>query len=187
MRQLEMLLRGVEEHADPERGLTNTVVERFCRLVCSSAFAGVFSADCIPERRLCTAPAFCMVVNLGERRRKDGRPRRAPLPLGHFVAISAAPDRREVRYFDPYGLPPTQPHVRRFLLRRRGEDGRVRSQLRQVQHFDSKCCGLFASLFAAYYDPGRASPPDFPLRFHRVRLRRNDALCARYLRRLIRR
>ena len=173
--QLERLARGVAMHADPERGLTNVVVERFCRLIGSPQFAGVFAADGIDES-LASRPSFSMVVNLGE---VKGRRRGAPLPVGHFVAVVAAP--HAVRYMDSYGLPCTQRHVARFL-RLCGRE--VRENTRQVQDYDSKCCGFYASLFATYYDTARP-PPDFRLVFYRRRLKENDELCFKYLRRLI--
>ena len=177
-RELGRLLRGVEEHAHPEKGLSNTLVERFCHLICTNFFKGVFAADCIPQRKLAKTPRFCIVVNLGERKKKK---RGKPLPVGHFVTIVASPE--AVRYFDSYGFPVTQSHVLRFLrLCKRN----VLCTPKQVQDFDSKICGLYASLYAGYNDPGRRRDPEFKLRFYvRRKLERNDALCVRYLRKLI--
>lgn len=177
--ELAAIVRGVEEHADPVKGMTNTLVERFCRLICSAEFVGVFSADCLPAERLLKEVNFVVVVNLGEVKRR--RSRGLPLPVGHFVTLVGTDD--QTRYFDPYGFPPSQPHVLSFLRRRRR---RIVNCVRlQVQDFGSKNCGLYAMLFAAYYDPGRAKPP-FRLKFFQRGLRKNDRVCARYLRQIIR-
>ena len=98
----------------------------------------------------------------------------------HFVTLAATPDR--VVYSDSYGRPPRQGHVVRFLrLCRRP----VVYYPHKIQSLDSVWCGLYAILFALLADGRRTA---CALRFRRGgsdrSLRRNDELCAMYLRRL---
>ena len=150
-------------------GISNDLVGRLCSSICTDRFKGVFSADLIPATRLLRDGAgdFAIVVNLATSDR----------PVGHFVAVCA--DSRRVCYLDPYGLPHSyQEDVARFLRRcgRPVEDPR-----RQVQSFDSVYCGLYASLFAAYWDR-RA---DFALDFSDKDYAGNDAKCVDYLKRIV--
>jgi hypothetical protein len=157
--------------------MSNAAVAGLCRLYCTGGrfgeFAGVFPADRLPLH-LAARSRFLLVVNLGE----IGHPSDpTPPPRGHFVTVAAGPS--GVLYIDPYGLPCLQPRVNRFLrLCRR----RVLANWRQVQDLRSVYCGMYAVLFAAYLD----RKPNFKLRFHKAGrdLRRNDTLCARYLRRM---
>lgn len=164
------LSRRVRSNVTKEKGMSNQTVARFCRSLCGDDFKGVYSADYIPTR-LAARGRFIIVINLGVR-----RGRRGPLPMGHFVTVSADPSK--VFYIDSYGLPNVEPHVTRFLQRCRRP---VEFNLRPIQDLNSVYCGLFATLFAVYLD----KQPDFKLIFKKQNLRENDKLCVRYLRRLI--
>lgn len=151
-------------------GVSNVFLDRFTRLVCSTNFKGVYSADYIPAG-LAALTRFTLIVNLGERRGVRG-----PLEVGHFVTIVGLPDK--MLYVDSFGLPSLQRHVDLFL---KNCGRKVVCNERQLQQFDSVMCGLYAAMFAAYFDQERP----FPLKFDRERLERNDKLCVSYLRRLI--
>ena len=168
------VVAGVREHVRSGSGVTNTLVNRFCREICSSDFQGVFSADCIPLR-LAARPRFIIVVNLGKRKGVEGE-----LPVGHFVTIAASPS--TVTYIDPFGFPCVQRDINTFLhLCGR----RVYTNLRQIQHFNSVYCGFFAILFASYLDRRHhAKKKIFQLRFKDTNLYQNDKLCMKYLQRI---
>lgn len=153
-----------------DSGVSNVFVNRFTRLICGSNFKGVYSADYIPDR-LTIFPRFIIIVNLGERRGVRG-----VLPVGHFVTIVASPDK--ILYIDPFGLPPLQRHVNRFLKNCRRK---VFSNDKRIQHPESIMCGLFAAMFASYNDQNKP----FIMRFSETRLKNNDKLCLSYLRKLI--
>ena len=163
------LLLKVKGNVLPKKGLSNGLVQRFCKLACSSDFKGVYSADYLPPK-LPALSNFIVVVNLGVRKGV-----RYKLPAGHFVTIYATPAR--IYYVDPYGIPSVEPHVNQFLER----CGRpVVCNLRQIQDFGSVYCGLYAVLFACYVD----KRPNFRLLFERRRLLENDKLCLDYLQKL---
>ena len=171
------LLQGLNKHVDYEDGISNSLLKRLAFSSCSSYFAGVFSADCIPQH-LSGKNNFIIIVNLGERKGRTGA-----LPVGHFVAIVATPS--SVLYIDPYGLPCFQPKVAAFL---RHCQRQVSENKRQIQHLNSVYCGFFCLLFAVYLDRSSGlSPPKFKLRFYRRAnmLRKNDFKCVKYLKKLL--
>ena len=170
------LLEGLNKHVDYEDGISNSLLKRLAFLSCSSYFAGVFSADCIPKH-LAGKNNFIIIVNLGERKGRNGA-----LPVGHFVAIVATPS--SVLYIDPYGLPCYQPKVCAFLLHCRRQ---ISENKRQIQHLNSVYCGFFCLLFALYLDRSSGlNKPKFKLKFYRRanKLTMNDSICVKYLKKL---
>lgn len=173
------MLAGLDRHIDYGAGISNTLLERLGRMGCSSDFKGVYSADYIPQKQLARVPRFLMIVNLGERRGKRGT-----LPVGHFVSICAEPSK--IKYLDPYGLRCYQPKVVKFLkLCNRP----VVENKTQVQDLSSVYCGFFCLLFVMYEDlcnGDAAQKPDFKVKFYKRsdKLKQNDILCMRYLKRL---
>lgn len=172
---MDEVIRRAKDHVSSDAGISNEALERLCVLSCGSDFKGVFAADCIPSR-LAARPRFVIVVNLGTRKDVSG-----PLPLGHFVTLAGVGD--AVRYVDPYGFPCHQPNVLAFLKLCRRQ---TRYSLRQVQDFGSLYCGMYALLFATYFDRGGGGGRGEAkkLRFFRrgKDLRKNDRLCMKYLR-----
>ncbi len=170
-------LRDIANHADKWRGMSNKLVEKLARGLCSKNFRGVFAADSIPVAKLAGRPRFIVILNLARER---------PGPLfsfnGHFVSIVAYPN--SIRYFDPYGLPCTQPDVKDFLSQCQRP---IRQNRQQIQDKKSVYCGMYCLLFAAYNDrKNSSSPPGFKLTFHKRKeqLKLNDTKCVQYLRRL---
>lgn len=164
------LKKKMKKHVSKEKGLTNAIIHRFCTLSCSSDFKGVYAADKIP-RKLAGVGNFIIVVNLGE-----VTDIRGSLPVGHFVTIVTRPG--HILYIDPYGTPCNQPRVLRFLeLCGR----RVVQNVKQIQDFTSNWCGMYAILFANYFD--RKKPP-MKMRFGSKNLKRNDYMCSVYLQKL---
>ncbi len=168
--EAQELLHGLETHTNLSRGMSNTALDRLARLMLSRCYRGLLPVDKIPAAALARCHDFCIIVNLG----------RAGSGDGHFVALVADGDR--LRYLDSYALKVTVPELAAYLA----TCGRkVIPSRRPVQSRQSQTCGLYALLFAAYFDPGRRTPPDFSLRFHRRKLKSNDRLCVHYLRSLL--
>ena len=158
--------------------MSNKLVEKLARGFCSKNFHGVFAADSIPIRKLAGRPRFIIILNLARER---------PGPLfsfdGHFVVVYATPN--SIRYFDPYGLPCTQPDVRSFLSQCQRP---IRQNRQQIQDKKSVYCGMFCLLFAAFNDRKDSSnPPRFKMTFFKKRekLKLNDTKCMQYLRKLV--
>ena len=175
---LSKLQKSVKSHAKKSVGISNKLLARFARQLCSKDFCGVFSADTIPIRYLAGRGRFIIVVNLAERRGMG-----YDIPVGHFVTICA--DTRRIQYLDPFGLPVFHPKVISFLeLCRRP----VYENRQQIQTLTSVYCGMYCLLFSLYLDRVRnRQPPNFQLTFYkrRAKLKQNDALCISYLKRLI--
>ncbi len=170
---MKRLVKNIRLHAAEGKGVSNVLLDRIARLVCTKSFRGVFAANKIP-RILAARPRFIIIVNLGVK-----SPGKTKLPVGHFVCISARPD--EIDYVDPYGMPCLQPDVLGFLT----DCGRhVRENKRQIQHMDSPYCSLFSLLYAIYFDKGDSN---FKMKFNKQRLKANDKKCMQYLIAIIKR
>lgn len=173
-----LLQKSVKSHVDRDAGISNKLLNRFARQLCSKDFCGVYSADTIPVRYLAGRGRFIVIINLAERRGMGHN-----IPVGHFVTICA--DTTRIQYLDPFGLPVFQPKVVSFLeLCRRP----VYENQQQIQTLTSVYCGMYCLLFSLYLDRGRnRRPPQFKLSFHKRKgkLKQNDALCISYLKRLI--
>jgi len=75
----------------------------FMRRYGQGYYQGIYSRNCLPLEKLSTLPA-AFVINTDK---SDG-------PGQHWVA-SYVDYHGQVEYFDPYGLPPTLPEIRKFL------------------------------------------------------------------------
>ncbi len=169
---MKRLLDNIRLHAAEGKGVSNILLNRIARLVCTNDFKGVFAANKIP-RVLAGRPRFIIIVNLGVR-----LPGRAKLPVGHFVCISARPN--EIDYVDPYGLPCLQQNVLSFLSDCARQ---VRENKRQIQDFESPYCSLFSLLYAIYFDKANFN---IKIKFNKTKLKANDQKCMQYLIALIR-
>lgn len=161
-----------KSHVSKGKGISNVLLERLCKKMCSKRFKGVFAANKVP-RLLAGLSRFTVIVNLGE---VDGG--REKLPVGHFVCIAAEPDR--VAYIDPYGMPCMQPKVLSFLKDTRRP---LWENDRQIQHFDSPYCGLYAVLFTVYFD--KEAYEWMRLKFNKRDLMANDKKCVEFIEKLI--
>lgn len=165
------IAQTINTHAGKKKGMTNDVIEMLCKNAGGSHFGGVFTADSLPFH-LASQPRFIIVVNLGRRR--------GAFAVGHFVTIAAV-EPNKIYYLDSFGLPCWQPNVTRFL---KACGRKIVWNMRQIQSFESKFCGMYASLFASCLD---GSPPSFEMKFFRKKsmLMKNDALCSRYFLRIL--
>ena len=115
----------------------------------------------------------------------------------HWVTICL--DAEFLLYLDSYGLPPGLPSVREFMHRcamwmgvDTGE--KMFYNGRRVQAWGSNYCGLFAVLWTLCLDmtsaeasaDRRRAVEDAKIKFYhaKAKLRANDSLCARYVRKL---
>ena len=168
---LKKIRDDARRHVSRKRGVSNTFLNRLCRLAATGpSFYGVHSADYIPPR-LGARARFIFIVNLGTRRGVRGR-----LPVGHFVAVVGFSD--SVLYLDSYGLPCVQRNVLEFLRTCRRP---VYFNRLQIQSYDSAHCGFYAALFALYFD----GEYKFRMRFDKKRLFDNDKKCFAYLYRIL--
>ncbi len=162
------VVRSIKSHVGKGKGISNVLIDRLCKKMCSDDFRGVFSANKIP-RRLAGVGHFTIIVNLGE---VDGSANK--LPVGHFVCIAARPER--ISFIDPYGLPCIQPKVLTFLSEARRP---IVENSRKIQHVDSPYCGLYSILFAVYFD--KRADEWLKLNFSKKNLLDNDKKCVQYL------
>lgn len=163
--------RMIRRHVTKGKGVSNVLLQRLAKQVCSKDFRGVFAANRIP-RALAGFPRFVIIVNLGEKAVNR------PLKVGHFVCIAAEPNKK-VRYVDPYGIPCMQPKVLRFLKETRRK---LWENTQPVQAMSSAHCSLYALLFALYLDK---RPRGLRLLFDSTDLEGNDKRCVNYLYRII--
>ena len=154
-------------------GLSNRVIEGFCKLACGEIFKGVYACDRIPLN-IAKEDKFIIVVNLGKRSAELNN--NGQLPVGHFVAIIA--NMKSVHYIDPFGFPPYQLEIKSFLnLCQR----KVKVSQKQIQHLESNYCGIYCIIFACY---AAGHGNGMKLRFYRTDMLRNDTLCIVYLKRM---
>lgn len=170
--KLNEVAKLIKTHVSKHKGISNVLVERLCKKVCSKDFKGVFAANKLP-RRLAIVGRFSIIVNLGETDGSD-----TDLPVGHFVCISAVPTR--ISFIDPYGLPCIQPRVLSFLKESRRP---IWENVRQIQHFDSPYCGLYSILFTVYFD--KEAQSWLRMDFNKSNLLKNDEKCMYYLEKII--
>lgn len=162
----------VSKHAD-RRGMTKSLLDSICRTLCPNLYKGLYNASDIPIATLQNFKSFTIILFLTSKDLGVS----ASTNVGHFVTVHATPS--TILYIDPYGLPPCfHPHVAKFLHAKKKRV--VLVNRKQVQHVNSTHCGLFAVLYAVYFDdPSREKR--FALRFPRKATPNNDKLCKRYL------
>lgn len=163
----EKVAELVKEHVSKDWGMTNDMVNDIAMALCPNLYKGLY----MPEHLLRISMAgnilqqqqqqpFTMIINVGK----------------HFVTVVS--HEKYVLYLDPFGIPCMQPQVRQFL---RGLHSKIFYNKTQIQQLKSKHCGLYAVLFALYYDvPARSTR----LKFDENASEKNDKLCTVYLHKL---
>ena len=164
-------------NASHKSGITNSFVERLGRLMCTDAyFEGVEAADMIPYR-LANKVKTILIINLA----LNGEFLSGRQTAGHFVVVVLVSG--HAYYFDPLGMPPTEPHVLRFLKHAHRPVTNVVQH--PIQHFASAACGLFALFYAKIADDRaqgiQHSPDAFPFYTRKCDLLKNDHLVLKYL------
>lgn len=156
-----------------KNGLSNILLEDLMKMamndVADSAYQGVYTHFNIPSS-LKQLPNFSIIVNVG----------------AHFVAIYATP--QYILYLDPFGTPIMQANIVHTLTSEE-YDRPIFTNCRQVQALDSTHCGLFSCLFVLHLETKRLQTPfykDVQLKFVSKNLTKNDFLCIKYLKRIIR-
>ena len=107
---LAFLTKKIRVNTGKYRGLSNKVVDRFCRQMCSDNYKGTFAADKIPNK-LARHSKFVIVVNLGKTGKLQATGQK--IPIGHFVTICGMPG--QIYYIDSYGLPSVVDTINSFL------------------------------------------------------------------------
>lgn len=160
----EKIASLLKDHVSKDWGMTNDMVNYIAMTLCSTLYKGLY----MPKHLLRISMAgnilqrpFTMIINVGK----------------HFVTVVC--HKNYVLYLDPFGMPCLQPEVRRFL---QGLRSKIFYNKTQIQQLKSKHCGLYAVLFALYYDvPSR----ELRLKFHKNASEKNDKLCTVYLHKLM--
>ena len=172
---LRKLTREIAPHVDAERGVTNELIRDLCHILCPNYFRGVFSShelDAVADRRRFVGSGyFSVIVNISAQ---------PPPADGHFVLIHARPSR--LLYLDPFGAPCQDAKVMSFVKKCRG-DRPFYENKRAIQSPLSTFCGMYAVLFALYYD--FSHPPVARIEWIRSSdpfvLLKNDRICIKYL------
>ena len=176
----DKVVRILQRHVDSTSGITNTMLNNFCALICEngsspSKYMGVFAADEIPISMLREESDFNIVINLTTR--ASGAIDSHNLRLGHFVTIHVRPD--FVLYIDPIGLPCIQLETQHFLTSMKKP---VFSNEKKIQSLSSPYCAMYAILYTCYFNEPR---PNFRIEFADNAKKSNDQKCVNYLRRVV--
>lgn len=163
----------IEDAVQLRNGITNELISELCQRICegdeNNNFIGVYAVDEIPTSYLRTRDNFSIIVNLAARSKRE--------LIGHFVCIAA--NAISLIYIDSFGLPNMFPGTRELALQCRRPQF---VQQTQLQSFESQYCGLYAALFASYFN---ASERRLKLHFAHHPTAQNDEKCVRYLHELI--
>lgn len=160
--QIENVSRIITQHANKIDGLSNEIVHKLAKILCPCLYKGFFNWYELTNIKCKTITyPFTIIVNT----------------VHHFVTIHSRKD--YILYLDSYGQPCTNSTVRNFL--RRCKNMKVLYNTMRIQSKNSMHCGLYALLFAMYYDD--PSQP-FLLKFSSKASKKNDKLCVEYLQRL---
>lgn len=114
------------------RGLTNSYLEKLSRKILGSSFTGVYPCDVHPRTR---RKSFSVIFNTAPQSNTLGE---------HFVAIKVK--KKLVFYFDPFGEPPTNEDIKKFLIGI-GGDRAIKWNGVQIQDNSSNFCGFFCLAF----------------------------------------
>jgi hypothetical protein len=158
--------KELRKHVSAEDGMTNVMVNKLARAFCSKKYKGLYMPHELAKKRktVFARSPFSTIVNVGR----------------HFVVILGFD--KTIMYLDSYGLPCTEKKTEAFL--RSFPSKAVFYNNKRIQGSQSMFCGLYAVLFATYFD----RPRSFSLRFKtRVgkRGKANEELCLQYLSRLV--
>lgn len=142
-------------------GLTNRYIEN--ELSYLPYFRGVYSCDLIPLE-IANFESFSIVCNLAKH----------DVQNGHFVTINAVRDK--LFYFDPFGLPPHNKFVKKFIAKCFRKH--IFVNMDTFQSVLSNDCGYYAMLSVLLYHY-----PEYceHVKFEKDNLLQNDILCKFYI------
>ena len=168
------LKRLLSNHIHPKLGLSVELVNSICKSICSKKYKGLYVSHSIPFDQLKHESTFTIIVLL------PGR------STGHYVMIHATPS--TVFYVDSYGLPCFDKNARSFLKKLATDTKWKKRKLfvnnKQIQHPKSMYCGLYAVLFAKYFDKNDHKEK-ITLKFPVSQSLSNDKRCVKYINKLI--
>ena len=180
---LQNICRKITPHIDPNLGISNEFIHELCVILCPNYFRGVFSSHAFKSSAsqhteigsIGRSNFFSIVVNVSVR---------PPPANGHFVLIHARPDR--LIYLDPFGRPCSDDNLIPFIRNCR-KTRSYHENLRVIQSPLSTFCGMYAVLFAMYYD--FPTPPFKNIKWIKSDnpfvLLHNDKICIKYLNTLV--
>lgn len=163
----EQLARLFSRHVGSDWGMTNELVDYIAGKLCSHRYKGLYTPIQLQQsktRRLIEKAKrpFTFICNVGR----------------HFVCIFCT--EQYLIYIDPFGKKCVQRQVRKFIHRL---SRNVFYNHIPIQWFTSNHCGLYAILFALYFDRDRQ---DIRLQFERAsNNEHNDQMCNMYLQLLL--
>ena len=128
-------------------------------------FGGVYACDQLPKYAIHNG--YIADIN------------NSKLPGSHWVAMWFVPARKEVYYFDSYGLKPPNVHIVRFLKR---NSIFKKYNLRVLQSHCSTVCGQYCLYFLSHR--ARGFPPERILKTFGKKKQRNDELVVRFAHKL---
>lgn len=149
----------IKINVDPNRGVTNTTIDNFARILCPNKYRGLYmDYDLKKMKSICKEPSFTLIVNTSQ----------------HFITIHAK--RSFILFIDSFGMPCISPHVADFLQKCYRP---VFYNSLQIQRITSKHCGLYALLFSKYFDKNSRKMT------FRFSMKNNDHECMQYLEKLV--
>jgi hypothetical protein len=101
---------------------------------------GVFAADCLPPRSRVTSCDTCFVLNTDPRSQ----------PGAHWLAFYYDSVRRQLEYFDSFGLPLAYYPIVAHSLSDRKLEVAAKNTYGTLQSLDSTACGYYCILFLHY-------------------------------------
>lgn len=162
--RLRTIKVNLKKHVDKSFGMTNKSVDKLASALCSNYYRGLHMFDKVSALNLSSKSPWTIIVNVKK----------------HFVTIHMR--KQYIFYIDSFGLPCIIDDVCLFLKKFRRD---VFYNKKRIQAVDSMHCGLYALLFALYFDQANIERSRIRLQFNKKAGPDNDRLCVSYLSALI--
>lgn len=168
---LQDIKKLISPHVDSKLGITVSLINSICKTLCPNRYIGVYESHQLPIKKLINKNYFTIIILL------------KGTVTGHFVTVHATPN--SILYIDPFGLPCFDLVVLKFLntcINKKKKPRVVLMNTNQIQHKKSVYCGMYAVLYALYFDSDNNC---MKLNFNKTSLLSNDNKCKRYINQLI--
>lgn len=170
----EKISRLIRHHVNPKQGMSYEILNSICETFCTQLYKGLHHATTIPFECLKHFAMFTIIVLL------------PGTVTGHFVTIHITPS--TIFYIDPYGFPCFNSDVLRFISRLKTHTKWKKrvlfTNVKQIQHEKSVYCGMYAVLYALYFDSVK-NQKKLKLCFPKRPSLTNDKRCKQYLNKII--
>ena len=165
-KSVKTIAAELSKHVSDVDGMTNTMVNRLARSFRLKNYKGLYMPSQLEEKRntVFARTPFSTIVNTG----------------AHFVTIIGYD--HAILYLDSNGMPCLEKRTKAFL--QSFPNRPVLHNKKRIQGIQSMFCGMYALLFAVYFD----KPRSFQMRFKSrpgQRGKANEELCLQYLTRLL--